>query len=269
MLQKELWEAGHGRGETSEGGASTLKFKYVTTCVAQRQSRCKSNSTDKLSYFSREERGKKVQTLLIGRMHFGRMAAYGRAELGSKNDTLSSSHLSSSKLWISSKNNEKAVTPGAKAEAPGIQVPPRHVVSCETPANAVANMPSDGMMCAVDLSRPCDEENTKTLETQGRPARTWSQAGSKLTTTLPIGPRTAALRQVPASRPSHALLVTACVVIIQKFPEVRFFGQSFGRITKPAADQSAFQHLLRDAGLHLQQLGEMPARFMHAVFVGT
>ncbi|KAJ7787024.1 hypothetical protein B0H14DRAFT_2629811 [Mycena olivaceomarginata] len=35
------------------------------------------------------------------------MAAYGRAELGSKNDTLNSSHLSSSKLWISSKNNEK------------------------------------------------------------------------------------------------------------------------------------------------------------------
>ncbi|KAJ7882502.1 hypothetical protein B0H13DRAFT_1890804 [Mycena leptocephala] len=63
------------------------------------------NSTDKLSYFSREERGEKVQTLLIGRM-----AVYGRAELGSKNDTLNSSHLSSSKLWINSKNNEKLST---------------------------------------------------------------------------------------------------------------------------------------------------------------
>ncbi|KAJ7709180.1 hypothetical protein B0H14DRAFT_3642249 [Mycena olivaceomarginata] len=89
-------------------------------------------------------------------------------------------------------------TPGAKAEAPGIQVPPRHVhrttkvcrgdpwVNRETPANAVANMPSDGMMHAVDLPRPRDEENTKTLDTQGRPARTWSQAGSKLTTMLPL-----------------------------------------------------------------------------------
>ncbi|KAJ7881504.1 hypothetical protein B0H14DRAFT_3433877 [Mycena olivaceomarginata] len=47
-------------------------------------------------------------------------------------------------------------------------------------------MPSDGLMRAVDLSRPRDEENAKTLETQGRPARTWSQAGSKLTAALPL-----------------------------------------------------------------------------------
>ncbi|KAJ7860701.1 hypothetical protein B0H14DRAFT_3863685 [Mycena olivaceomarginata] len=61
-------------------------------------------------------------------------------------------------------------------------------VSGETPANAVANMPSDGMMRAVDLSQPCDEENAKTLETQGRLARTWSEAGSKLTAALPLVP---------------------------------------------------------------------------------
>ncbi|KAJ7823893.1 hypothetical protein B0H14DRAFT_2597645 [Mycena olivaceomarginata] len=47
-------------------------------------------------------------------------------------------------------------------------------------------MPSNGMMRAVDLSRPRDEENTKTIETQDRPARTWSQAGSTLTAALPL-----------------------------------------------------------------------------------
>ncbi|KAJ7929661.1 hypothetical protein B0H13DRAFT_1859394 [Mycena leptocephala] len=86
------------------------------------------NSTDKLSHFSREERaledpvrGKgpdlahrpnalRPSNVAFTRQLIWQMAVYGRAELGSKNDTLNSSHSSSSKLWISSKNNEKLST---------------------------------------------------------------------------------------------------------------------------------------------------------------
>ncbi|KAJ7793974.1 hypothetical protein B0H14DRAFT_3497506 [Mycena olivaceomarginata] len=83
-------------------------------------------------------------------------------------------------------------------------------------------MPSDGMMRAVDLSRPRDEENAKTLETQGRPARTWSQAGSKLTATLPLVPAQPPLRQCLAKR--QRALFTPSFVGTRLNPPVTFVG---------------------------------------------
>ncbi|KAJ7804404.1 hypothetical protein B0H14DRAFT_2612330 [Mycena olivaceomarginata] len=88
-------------GETSEGGASTLKFKGEKgPDLAHRPNALWPSNVAFMNQF------------------IWQMAAYGRAELGSKNDTLNSSHLTSSKLWISSRDNEKAVKIGALKPLP-------------------------------------------------------------------------------------------------------------------------------------------------------